>query len=71
MRSQTNKTKKVAPDPENPAVRIGILYGIGPYPVRPVITDPLGNMMFYLPELAEKMLDHKKPGFFAKLFGLA
>lgn len=70
MRSQNNK-RTVRPDPENPAVRIGVLYGLGPYPVRPAITDPSGNMVFYLPQIAEKMLDPKKPGFLARLFGLS
>jgi len=69
MRSQTNKTKKVAPDPENPAVRIGSLYGIGPYPVRPAITDPLGNAIFYLPGLAELSTNLKR-GFLARLLRL-
>lgn len=69
MRSQRNKTQKVTPDPENPAVRIGCLYGIGPYPVRPAITDPLGNAIFYLPQFGE-LSSRLNKGFFARLLRL-
>lgn len=67
MRSQTNR-RTTTPDPENPAVRIGLLYGLGPYPVRPAIIDPLGNQIFYLPHLADTMV-RNRVGFLARLFG--